>query len=280
MISIIIPAHNESAVIARTLQFMLKDAAPGEFELIVVCNGCTDETAAEARRFVPAVRVIETETPGKTNALNLGDHAAGFFPRIYLDADVLIAADTLRQLAQRLDAGDVLAVAPKAHPDLTGCSRAVRAFYAVRALLPSAEEGIGGSGVYALSRAGRSRFDLFPGVIADDGFVRIQFQPYERATLAQVTSTIFPPRTLRELIAIKTRSHYGSFELAHRFPSLWTRRGQSNNRALLRLFAQPRLWIKLAVYCFVMTCARRRARQRLNRGPMPWERDHSSRIAA
>jgi glycosyltransferase involved in cell wall biosynthesis len=280
MISIIIPAHNEGSVIARTLRTLLEGAQPGEFEVIVVCNGCSDNTAAEARSFGPAVRVIETETAGKTQALNLGDEAAGSFPRIYLDADVLMTAGGLRQLAARLAHGDVLAVAPKARPDVTGCSWAVRAFYGVRALLPSADEGIGGSGVYALSAAGRRRFGTFPGVIADDGFVRIQFQPGERATLTQVASTIFPPRTLRELVAIKTRSHYGSYELAHRYPTLWIRRGESNNRTLLRLFADPRLWMSLAVYCFVMTSARRSARQRLRRGGMRWDRDRSSRVAA
>jgi hypothetical protein len=280
MISIIIPAHNEGAVIARTLRTMLEDAAPGEFDIVVVCNGCTDDTAAQASLFAPAVRVVETEIPGKTNALNLGDESVASFPRFYIDADVLITANSLRCLAQRLEDGHVLAVAPKASPDLTGCSWAVRAFYEVRSLLPSADEGIGGSGVYALSAVGRSRFGAFPGVIADDGFVRIQFQPQERATLTAVTSTIFPARNLRDLLAVKTRSHYGSFELAQRFPSLWMRRGQSNNRTLLHLFANPRLWTRLAVYCFVMTSARRRARQRLQHGAMRWDRDQSSRIAA
>lgn len=279
MISVIIPAHNESTVIARTLRTMLTGAAPREFDVVVVCNGCSDDTADVARRFAPAVRVVETEIAGKIHALNLGDQATETFPRIYVDADVLISADALRELARRLEAGDVFAVAPRAVPELAGCSRAVRAFYAIRDLLPSADEGIGGSGVYALSQAGRSRFGAFPDVMADDGFVRIQFQPHERATLPGVRSCIFPPRTVGELIAVKTRSHYGSFELARRFPAEWMQRGQSNHDTLLRLFADPRLWSGLGVYLFVMASARYRARQQLRRGSVRWERDHSSRLA-
>jgi len=112
MISIVIPAHNESSVIARTLSAMTEGAEPREFDIVVVCNGCTDDTANVARRFAPLARVIETEVAGKPHALNLGDQAAIGFPRIYADADVVITPDTIRTLARRLQCGDVLAVAP------------------------------------------------------------------------------------------------------------------------------------------------------------------------
>ena len=82
MVSIIIPAHNEAAVIGRCLEPLTHGARPGEFDVIVVCNGCRDATALEARRFGLSVRVIETDTPSKANALNLGDAAATGFPRL------------------------------------------------------------------------------------------------------------------------------------------------------------------------------------------------------
>src|SRR4029453_13779336 len=87
MTSIIIPAHNEESVIRRGLHAVLDGAAPGELEVIVVCNGCSDATADVAREFGIAVRVIETDVPSKSNALNLGDAAATRFPRFYLEAD-------------------------------------------------------------------------------------------------------------------------------------------------------------------------------------------------
>jgi glycosyltransferase involved in cell wall biosynthesis len=280
MISIIIPAHNESSVIARTLKSILEGALPNELDVIVVCNGCTDDTASIARSFGPMVRVIDTNVARKTHALNLGDEAARAFPRVYLDADVTIALEALRMLTGRLEVGDVLAVAPRASIDLVGCSWSVRAFYAIRSLLPSANEGIGGSGIYALSEAGRKRFPLFPPVTADDGFVRIQFQPHERETLTGITSKVFPPRTIKDLIATKARIHYGSFELARMFPASWERRGKSNTKPLIHLFVDPRLWGKLAIYSMVTIISRRLAVHRLRRGPMPWKRDQTSRSNA
>ena len=65
MISIVVPARNEGLVIARTLRAMTTGAAPGEIDVIVVCNGCTDDTADIARSFGPPVRVIETEVGSK-----------------------------------------------------------------------------------------------------------------------------------------------------------------------------------------------------------------------
>jgi glycosyltransferase involved in cell wall biosynthesis len=280
MISVIIPAHNESSVIARTLKAMTDGAEPGELDVVVVCNGCTDDTAAVARRFRPPVRVIETDIASKTHALNLGDEAAQAFPRVYADADVLITVEVIRQLTRRLKPGDVLAVAPTPNFDLTGCSWPVRACFEIRYLLPSAHEGIGGSGVYALSEAGRARFREFPALTADDGYVRTQFQPEERETLRSVSSTVFPPRTITDLIATKTRAHYGSLELASQFPKLWQNRGEANHESLIRLFRDPRLWPKLAVYCLVTTIAKRRAKNRLRSAITGWERDNTSRATA
>src|SRR6266699_3852507 len=101
MISVIVPAHNEHSVISRTLKTMTARAIPGELEVIVVCNGCTDDTAAVAGNFGPPVRVIETGLAGKTLALNLGDKAATFFPRIYAFVDVHSNHQKLRSFPTR-----------------------------------------------------------------------------------------------------------------------------------------------------------------------------------
>jgi glycosyltransferase involved in cell wall biosynthesis len=80
MTSIVIPAHNESRVIERCLTSILTDARPNEFEIVVVCNGCTDDTAERARGFGDRVRVIETPIGSKIHALNLGDQHVSRFP--------------------------------------------------------------------------------------------------------------------------------------------------------------------------------------------------------
>ena len=78
MTSIIIPAHNESVVIRQSLDGITTGDWTQDYEIIVVCNGCTDDTADIARTY-PGVRVVETEIGNKANAMNLGDqHATGF----------------------------------------------------------------------------------------------------------------------------------------------------------------------------------------------------------
>ena len=51
MPSVIIPADNEEAVIARGLDALL-DGLDGDWEVVVVGNGCTDRTIEVASRFV------------------------------------------------------------------------------------------------------------------------------------------------------------------------------------------------------------------------------------
>lgn len=277
MISVVIPAHNECRVIARTLTAITTGALPDELDVIVICNGCTDNTAEIARAFGTSVRVIETRVANKTHALNLGDEAAVAFPRIYVDADVVVTVSTIRKLAERLARGDVIAVAPQPQFDLTGCSRAVRAFYDIRCRLPSFAEGIGGSGVYALSKAARLRFGEFPNLVADDTYVRVQFKGEERETLTYAQSIVFAPRTIKNLIAIEARADFGTFELARLYPQPWANKGTSNQKALLCLFKNPRLWLRLIIYVYVRAIAHRKGMKRVGANAFIWEQDQSSR---
>ena len=150
-----------------------------------------------------------------------------------------LRSNTIRALANRLARGDVSAVAPQPRLNLSGCSWYVRAYYDIRSRLPSAREGIGGSGVYALSEAGRKRFGEYPNVTADDGYVRIQFKPEERETLVDANSNVFAPRTIESLIRIRTRAYYGTMELARRYPDLWTNSGERNHRSMVGLLRSP-----------------------------------------
>ena len=272
------PAHNEGLVIARTLRALTTGASPDELDVVVVCNGCTDDTAAIARGFGAPVRVIETTVGNKANALNLGDQAARAFPRIYVDADVVITLSAIRALAECLKKGDVIAVAPMPYFELSGCSWPVRAFYEIRGRLPSFSEAIGGSGVYALSEVGRGRFGAFPDLVADDTYVRIQFKPEERKMLNSVRSIVYAPHTVQNLIAIEARADFGTFELAGRHPELWTNKGNSNQKALRGLLLRdPLSWPQLFIYLYVRTAARRRAKAQLATNTFVWERDETSR---
>jgi len=284
MALIIIPAHNESSVIQRCLRSWREAIQAGEIEVIVVANGCTDDTAERAREFKPRVEVLETPVGSKTHALNMGDAAARGWPRVYVDADVVLSLPSLRALVSRLERGDVLAAAPRVEHELGGASWAVRAFYAVDRALPSSREAIGGSGVYAISEEGRKRWGKFPKITADDGFVRRHFAAHERTVVQDAVSVVTPPKRLSGLIAIKTRSHFGTYEVARVFPELTANRGQGNRAALIRLALRPWWWAKLTVYVYVKVIARVRARRRIReqaRAPEAeaiWERDESSRL--
>ena len=281
MISIIIPAHNEAKVIRRCLEQVTGGLEPGEAEVIVVCNGCSDDTAGIAGAFGSPVRMIETDVPSKVNALNLGDEAATGFPRIYMDADIRLDGQAIRRLVDVLKKGPCLAAAPSMGMDLDRSSWFVRAYYRIWSALPYTREGFMGVGVYAMSAAGRRRFGRFPDVIADDGYVRMLFAPGERVAAPECVSIVKGPATLRDLIKIKTRSRLGLYQLRRRFPELFAREAalKQYGRASRWIAANPLLWPAAAVYVCVNLISKHRARRQMGRiEQYVWERDESSRV--
>jgi glycosyltransferase involved in cell wall biosynthesis len=277
MISVIIPAHNEERVLKRCLEGVTAGADPSQLELVVVCNGCTDRSAAIARSFPFPVRVVETEVASKTNAWNLGDKTASCFPRFYLDADVKISWEAILKVAHALEEPAVLAAAPRIEIDTAMASFPVRAFYRIWLQLPYFRSNMIGSGVFALNQAGRSRFGCFPDVIADDNFVRCRFHAYERRTVTECTFTIFAPRDVASLVRIKTRSRLGRMQL-ERAGIAAAETESSQVRSLLELARNPTNWASLFVYAWITLWTRVRAHRRAAAGAFEiWERDDSSR---
>jgi glycosyltransferase involved in cell wall biosynthesis len=277
--TVIIPAHQESSVITRCLHTLTDGARDGELDVIVVCNACTDDTADLARRFAPVVKVIETEVPSKSNALNLGDEAAHGFPRFYVDADVLLPLEALRAVAPLLEQGQCLAAAPRINVDTTGCGWGVRAFYRMWLSLPYFCENMIGSGVYALSEKGRQRFGKFPDTKADDTYIRLLFTRAERKVVEGCAFTVMAPKTLRELIRIKARSHFGTQELKAQYPTLFKREVRSHKSVLFeRAVTSPGSWPDLVLYVYVKALTRIRSFWKMHFGDrQKWERDETSR---
>ena len=135
-------------------------------------------------------------------------------------------------------------MAPLPKVELSGCSWLVKAFYDIRSYLPSARQGIGGSGVYGLSKVGRGRFDEFPNIVADDTYVRLHFREEEREALISINSTVFAPRTVNDLISIRTRVYYGNAQLAYLFPNLWENRGRKQPQDLHRTVEAARFMVQ------------------------------------
>ena len=277
MSTIILPAHNESGVIAKTLESLLRQVEEGD-AVIVICNGCTDETEAISRSFEPRITVIDTPIPSKVNALNLGDQRARTYPRIYMDADIRLADGALGVIKQTLAAGHYLAVSPEPLMDFGGSSWAVKAYYDIWLALPFCQSGMMGAGVYALSKEGRKRFDRFPDVIADDGFVRALFKEHERGKAIGAKSIVRAPATLYWLMKIKVRSRMGQMQLANRYPELIKNEHKNHSGGILSTLINPFTWPKVIVYLFISVMSRILARRQLvNIAAYQWEQDISSR---
>ena len=271
--SVVIPARDEASVIARALQFVAA-LSPGEAEVVVVANGCADDTAARASS-IPGVQVREVATGGKAGALNVGDSVVSDFPRVYLGADIVVSADTLRRLTEVLVADPAAAVAVPRPLFLTvNRPRLVRQFYAAYEQLPYVHDAMVGSGIYALNAAGRARFGAFPQLTADDLFVQRLFGLHEVRVLSDASFEIQTPRTVRDLVKVRTRVARGNAELAATGAVGTERSSTATLRALLQLAARrPSLLPAVAVYTAVTLVSRAAARRRTQE----WHRDSSTR---
>jgi cellulose synthase/poly-beta-1,6-N-acetylglucosamine synthase-like glycosyltransferase len=116
----VVPAHNESAGITETVRSLRAVDYPQElFEVVVVADNCSDDTAEQAAAAGATVMVRnDSERRGKGYAL---DHVfSATSPEVdavvVIDADTLISPNLLRAFAARRDLG----------------ARAMQADYAVR----------------------------------------------------------------------------------------------------------------------------------------------------
>jgi hypothetical protein len=104
---VLVPAHDAEATLARTLASLHAQTRTAD-RVVVLADGCTDDTEQVARRF-PGVTVLRTveNTEGRTGALAQGwrrfQGAADLVAVV--DADTVLAPDCLAQLERELDAG-------------------------------------------------------------------------------------------------------------------------------------------------------------------------------
>lgn len=118
MVSVMVPAHNESIVISRTVRALLKfDYPEDRYEIIVINDNSTDNTAEklqEIQKEFPHRKLIVLSTDnvvggtGKSNALNIGfSVASGSVIAIY-DADNTPEPSALTLLVENLMSDDRL----------------------------------------------------------------------------------------------------------------------------------------------------------------------------
>jgi glycosyltransferase involved in cell wall biosynthesis len=102
-VSLIVAAHDEGEVIAaKVADALALDWPRGRLEVIVCCDGCTDETAARARA-AGADLVLELPRGGKIRAQDAGVAAGRGALLAFSDANSTWEPDALRRLAGAFD---------------------------------------------------------------------------------------------------------------------------------------------------------------------------------
>lgn len=85
-VTAMIPAYNEEGYVGRCIDSVLENSYPGSLEVVVIDDGSTDRTLAEAQaRTSDRLRVIHKENEGKHAALN--DALAE------IDSDLIVSVD-------------------------------------------------------------------------------------------------------------------------------------------------------------------------------------------
>lgn len=285
MISVVIPAHNEAPVIARTLRALFEGVDEQQLDVVVACNGCTDGTADVVRATGLPVRTIEVAEASKIAAIRAADAVSTGFPRIYLDADVVLPGPVLIRVARALAQGPALAGRPPLKYATGSASLPVRRYYAARSRVPELLGALWGAGVYGLSEAGHTRVTPWPDVLADDLYVDRAFDRCEIAVIGTDPVIVQVPRTSRILLRVLKRAYRGVREetraLGTDRPPVRSNRTFTRTLAgVTRLVVQnPMHLLDALVYSGFAIAAR--VLPRLRGGPsIGWERDESSRIGA
>ena len=278
VLTVIIPAHNEALVIEATLRSLFRQRLDGGYRVIVVPNGCTDQTAelcramqAQAERHGVALEVLEIGPGDKAEALNRADALAGPGVRVYLDADVELGPGALAAIVAALKGGGVALCAPRIRL-APARSFWTRCYGRVWQELPVVRHGVIGAGCYAVGQEARGRWTTFPPILADDKFVRLTFPATERRVLEDACFFVQMPEGLPELLTVRSRWCRGNHQLKALFPDLARRDTDRYRATIASWLRQPRLWPYLPMFVLVFALAEILAWGRRDRAAHIWER--------
>jgi hypothetical protein len=122
--SLVFPTYNPGPMIERTWRQVegFLHSAPGRWEVLFVCDGCTDgtpERLAELTRSAAGQVQVLSYAPnrGKGHAVRYGLAAARGDWRIFTDVDLAYGFDDVLRIAAALWAGADVVIASRTHPD-------------------------------------------------------------------------------------------------------------------------------------------------------------------
>lgn len=220
--AVIIPAYDEGPRIKRTLARLFADGVAAHLVVKVVCNGCHDDTAEQARAALAAVaehraEVIDIPAAGKANAIRVAEADLPRGPRVVLDADAGCDGATVQALLDAVDSQDgVRESAAVAVPRRTIVvsevkSLLARSYYLTWREFPWVRSMVSGRAAYALSWEVREPEGPFPLVLGDDRWAATLVP---RAEVCEIDRSVdvYPVGTLRELIAVRSRVYRGNLQ--------------------------------------------------------------------
>ena len=106
-ISVVVSTYNRSKMLSALIESVLKQDGAVQFELIIVDNNSTDDTAAVVERYSKQhrrVRYIFEGKQGVSYGRNAGIHAAQADLIAFTDDDGFVAGDWLRQMMAACEA--------------------------------------------------------------------------------------------------------------------------------------------------------------------------------
>ncbi|MBX6386337.1 MAG: glycosyltransferase family 2 protein [Microbispora sp.] len=232
LVSVVLAVRNAGGLLSRRLENLLGQEYPAErLEVIVVCNGCTDDTEAVAARFArsdPRVRVLTSQADaGKAGALNAGVAAARGEFVVFSDVRQVFAPQSIRRLLEPFADPSVGAVTGRlviGRTD-TPAVEGVRWYWAYETALRMAESRsgsvIGATGaIYAIRR---ELFEELPArLILDDVYVPLSIVLRGFRTVFSAAAVAFdgPSRDPRQEYLRKRRTMIGNLQLIRVRPTL------------------------------------------------------------
>lgn len=278
--TVIIAAYNEANIIQNTLRVLTGDNFiandKSSFQVMVVCNGCSDNTAELVTQNFPQVHCCSIQPASKALAIQKAESFNPGFPRLYLDADIeLSKSDALFLFAQASNTSPATLLIPSSVTNSEQSSNAVKRFYTIWEKTPYTQILGYGAGAYLLNKAGRERFNIWPELIADDAFVRSQFSSEEIQIATDCKVSVKAPKDLKSLIKVKARSKHGNLQL-RRYLEL-NKHHKYDHKKPMSLSSVSTNIVDKIVYVLINVTALAIAKAQHLTGSKKWLRDHSNR---
>jgi len=269
--AIIIAAYNEESSIDQLLT-NLGGGKSNLFQIVVMCNGCTDNTEKTIRTQFPDVYLGALQEASKSLAIRAAETLDIGFPRLYLDADIGLSEKQAESLFNAVKADNQVGLfVPASKTDTKSSSYLVDQYYQAWYSTSFVKEQGFGCGCYIINQSSREAFGLWPELISDDGFLRAIFDNV--VVINEVCVTVTAPKTILSLLKIKTRSKYGNIELKQ-----YLQKNNLENLGNKRVVIPAKLSLThKTIYSFVNAYAKAVAYWKMYTGTFKWHTDHSSR---